>query len=728
MKQILQHFKTGELRVEDVPPPALKHGGVLVENFYSLVSAGTERAAVELGEKGLIGKAKERPDLVKVVINKVKNEGLINTFQRTMGALDSWRALGYSSAGVVVEVDAGVDGIASGDRVACGGGGYACHAEVIFVPKNLVAKIPDNVDFESAAFTTLGAIAMQGVRIAGLTLGEKVVVIGLGLVGQLTVQLVKAAGCSVFGIDLDRKKINIALELGADTGAVRSEDVHQLVSAFSNGAGADAVIITAATSNNDPVVLAGEISRDRGRVVVVGETKIDAPRSLYYGKELELRLSRSYGPGRYDKTYEEKGIDYPIGYVRWTEKRNMEAFFELLAQGKVNVQKLITHRIPIKEALRAYELITGKTEEKYLGILIQYGDDVVLSRKVPIQPTSVKKHEAKEQVNVGFIGAGNFAKAVLLPNLKKNPSVRFKTIAAATGTSSKRTGEKYGFEACTTDYHEILEDEQIDTVFIATRHNLHAPLVIESLKKGKNVFVEKPLALNEEELKEIIASVNSLENTASSRLMVGFNRRFSPFTLRAKKFFASRSEPLAVNYRINAGFVSPDNWVLDPKEGGGRIIGEVCHFVDFINYIVGKNPVRVSAEALTGAETNSSSTDTVSILIKYEDGSVGTINYWANGDRAYPKERIEIFGNQSIFVIDNFRKAEWARNGKRGKKKMRFSQGKGHREELEAFVQTILHGEPSPIDFNEAVISTLTTFKVNESLNAGAPVVVSGEW
>jgi len=724
MKQVLQNFKSGELRIADVPAPSLKSGGVLVRNVNSFISAGTERILIDFAEKGLIGKAKERPDLVKQLINKAKREGIISTLHQAMNRLDTLMPLGYSVAGIVIDVGDEVDTISVGDRVACAGGGYACHAEIVFVPKNLCVNIPETIDFGSAACVALGSISMQGVRIAGLTLGENVVVIGLGFVGQLTAQLAKASGCNVFCVDIDADKVKLALEIGADGGTVRGkDDLHSAISSFSHGLGADAVIITAASDSNDPIELAGEISRDRGRVSVVGAVKMDIPRKIYYEKELELRLSRSYGPGRYDSTYEEQGVDYPIGYVRWTEQRNMREFLNLVAQKKIIVDKLITHRFNIDDAEQAYDIITGKTKEKHIGILLEYPQDRPLQNTVWLQAEGQdakdKAHKTNGKVNIGLIGGGNFAKGVILPNLKNIPNITLRAICTATGISAQSLADKYGFAYCTSDYSEVLTDDSIDCIIVATRHNLHAQLVVEGLKSGKHVFVEKPLALSIEELRAVVEALDE----SQSKIMVGFNRRFSPFTKSVKNFFASRTLPLALNYRINAGFIPKDNWVHDPKEGGGRIIGEVCHFVDLVQYLVGSEPTKVYAETITSNNAEQVDADNVNITLKFHDGSLGSIGYLANGDKSFPKERIEVFGGGSICIIDDFRSAMLVRNGK--KKRLKSKQDKGHKAEFGQFIYSILNDEPSPIDFNEIVITTLATFKIIESLNIGAPVEIT---
>jgi len=751
MKQVLQNFKSGELEIADVPAPALRLGGVLVRNVNSFISAGTERMLIDFAEKSLIGKAKERPDLVKQLINKARREGIINTLQQAMNRLDTLMPLGYSSAGMVIDVGTEVDTISVGDRVACAGGGYACHAEVVFVPKNLCVKIPEGVDFENAACVALGSIALQGVRIANLALGENVVVIGLGFVGQLTAQLVKASGCNVFCVDLDADKVKLALEIGADGGAVRvplnkggqgvivKDDVNSEISSFSRGFGADAVIITAASDSNDPIELAGEISRDRGRVVVVGAVKMDIPRKTYYEKELELRLSRSYGPGRYDSTYEEQGVDYPIGYIRWTEQRNMREFLNLVAQKKVIVDKLITHRFKIDDAEQAYDIITGKTKEKHIGILLEYPDERPLQNTVAEFPRiraarslgdfGCVATQPEGKVNIGLIGGGNFAMSVILPNLKNIPNVTLRAICTATGISAQSLADKYGFAYCTSDYSEVLADDSIDCIIVATRHNLHAQLAIEGLNSGKHVFVEKPLALSIEELRAVLEALNE----SQSKVMVGFNRRFSPFTQSVKEFFSSRTSrfagsresglPLAVNYRINAGFIPKDNWVHDPKEGGGRIIGEVCHFVDLIQYLVGSEPTKVYAETITSNNAEQVDADNINITLKFHDGSLGSISYLANGDKSFIKERVEVFGGGSICVINDFRSAMLVRNGK--KKRLKSKQDKGHRAELEAFVQAVKSNSEMPIPFPEIVMTTLTTFRILESINKGTPVEIS---
>lgn len=753
MKQIFQNYKTGELKLEEVPLPHLKHGGVLVKNRYSLVSIGTEKSMTELAQKSIIGKAMARPDLVKQVIDKAKKEGIINTLNAVKNKLDIVKPLGYSCAGIVMEAGREVNEFQPNDRVACAGAGYANHADVVFVPKNLCAKIPDNVTFEDAACATIGAVALQGVRIANPLLGEKIAVIGLGLVGQLTVQFLRNAGCTVLGVDLDSARVDAALKLGMNIGVSNLKEVAACVKSISRGYGMDAVIITASTTSNSPIELAGEISRDKGRVVVVGNVGMNVPRNEFYKKELDLRISRSYGPGRYDNIYEEKGIDYPLGYVRWTEKRNIETFLELSDQGKLTIDPLITHCFPIEEAETVYELLNGKislndarvvkykkapesdtkkaeTDIDLLGVLIEYKKTPDITSKVQIKdlylsnhqytPRLFRSHPSQEgivnrkSINVGLIGAGNFVKSTLLPILENIKAFKLKGLATATGLNARISAQRHGFEYCTTDYNEILHDKDIDLVVIATRHNLHSRLTIESLENDKDVFVEKPLALCEEELDKVI---NARQNS-NRRILVGFNRRFSPFTINVKEFFKNRNEPLVINYRINAGFISNDNWVHDPDEGGGRIIGEVCHFVDLLQFLVSAPPVKVYAEAMS---ENNSKNDNVNINLKFKDGSIGTISYLSCGDKVFSKERIEVFGKGAVAVIDDFKSGFLVRDGKTKKIKAH-RQDKGHRDELKEFVSAINEGKDAPVPFNESVMATLVTFKILESIRNGKPV------
>lgn len=737
MKQIIQNNRTGKLELNNVPPPLLMSKGLLIQNFSSLISAGTEKASIDIARKNLLGKAKERPDEAKKVIRSVRDNGITNTFKIVMDRLNAPTPKGYSCAGVVIAVGDEVEEFQTGDRVACAGANYASHAEVVWVPKNLCVKIPiveshpiddgstnNFLSFEESAFVTLGSIAMQGVRQANIKLGEKVAVIGLGLLGQITVQLLKASGCEVIGADLETKKLELAGQLGADL-AVKSEKLKVESEQFTNGRGVDAVIITAATKSNQPIELAGEIARQKGKVVVVGRIGMNVPRDIYYQKELDLRLSMSYGPGRYDKEYEEKGHDYPYGYVRWTEKRNMESFLALVAHGKINVRKLITHRFQIEEAMKAYDMIMNNTES-YLGVILEYNDkaNVIndkLDKKINIKhPSSFTPHPSGV-INIGIIGSGNFARGVLIPRLRKIHGVNIKGICTATGISARSIADKLKCDYCTTDYKQILSDGDIHAVVIATRHNTHAGIVIDALKASKHVFVEKPLAMNEDELEEIKdIHFSLLTSRFSPNIMVGFNRRFSPHAKRLFDHFSGHKNPLIMNYRVNAGPIEKDHWVQDPLEGGGRIIGEVCHFIDFLQFISGAEPQIVYAQQI-GYHSSGITNDNCLINIRFSDNSIGSISYIASGDTSLPKERIEIFGDGRSAVVNNFKKTELYGNNNKNIYKTR-KQDKGHKGELDAFIDAIKKVRRVPIRFESLYLTTLTTFKIHESFKTGLPI------
>ncbi len=719
MKQVLQNLKTGQMAVADVPSPVVQRGRVLVRTAASLISAGTERRVVDEGKKSLLDKARERPELVKQVLQRARNEGVVNTVNAVLTKLGSSSALGYSAAGIVIGVGEDVTEFRPGMRVACAGVGYASHAEVLSVPKNLCVRLPDEVSFEAGAFGTLGAIALQGVRLAEPTLGESIVVIGLGLLGQLTVQLLKANGCRVFGIDLDAQKVELALELGADMAALSNDDVKRAVMEWSRGRGADAVLVTAATPSNQPIELAGEISRLKGRVVAVGLVGMDIPRNLYFKRELTVKVSMSYGPGRYDAEYEERGHDYPFAYVRWTENRNIEAFLDLVAEGRVNVNRLITHRFPIDEGDSAYKLISGETKEPYLGIILQYDTERPIEPRRPIdEPTKTKAARTQASVRVGMIGAGAYAKAMLLPPLK-SAGVEFKTIATASGVTARDIGAKYNFARTASSGDEVISDSEINLLVVATRHDSHAELARRGLERGLHVFVEKPLALTEEDLERVCAAAESSEG----RLMVGFNRRFSPLARAAREFFINRQAPLSINYRVNAGRIPRSHWTQDPREGGGRIIGEVCHFVDLMHFLTGALVTRVYAEAITSRNDEIVDEDSVFITLRFSDGSNGAIAYLAEGDKALAKERVEIFGEGKAFVLDDFRSSTTYRNGREEQTKLR-AQDKGQAEEVRAVCEVVLKGAPAPIALDDLATTTRATFRIREALRTGRAVDV----
>ena len=712
MKQILQNAKTGAVAVTDVPVPVAHPGFVLVRTAASLISAGTERLTVEAAQKNLVSRVIEQPALVKKVLDKAKSEGVVATFDAVRSKLGALTALGYSAAGTISAIGEGVTDLGVGDRVACAGVGYASHAEVLSVPKNLCLRIPDNVSYDTAAFGTVGAIALQGVRLAEPTLGESIVVIGLGLIGQLAVQLLTANGCRVFGIDLDQQKIDLARQLGADDGCT-SEQAKTRVLDWSRGRGADAVLITAATSSNEPVELAGEISRPQGRVIVVGAVGLNLPRKPYYDRELTFRISMSYGPGRYDRNYEERGHDYPFGYVRWTEGRNIEAFLDLISSGHINIDPLITHRFKIEDAEQAYELITGK--EPYLGVVLQYDATRELSTRIEL-PRKARDASSAKAVRVGLIGAGDYAKSMLLPNFKM-AGADFQAIATASGVTARSVGEQQGFRFCASGAGEVINDADVNLVVIATRHASHAELARQALAVGKNVFVEKPLAITDQQLEGVVDAAR-----IGGQLMVGFNRRFSPLARAALDFFKGREFPLSINYRINAGRISPGHWVHDPNEGG-RIIGEVCHFIDLIHFLTGSLTTRVFAESVGARNSEMTGEDSVFITMRLADNSNASIAYLAEGDKALSKERIEIFGGGKSFVIDDFRSATAYENGREKTTKLR-EQDKGQRDEVRSAMSVVLEGRPAPISIEDLSRTTRATFRIRESLQTGLPVEV----
>lgn len=732
MKQVLQHAQTGEITVEEVPAPQLLPGCVLVRIAASIVSAGTERASAEFARKSLLQKAKARPDLVREVIAKVQRDGIFSALQTVRSRLDQPQNPGYSSAGTVIAVGEGITDIQPGDRVACAGAGFAVHAEIACVPRLLVAKIPaaqvgkSEVRFEEAAFATLGAVSLHGIRTAEVKLGDLVAVIGLGLMGQITIQLLKAAGCRVLGMDIDPSRAELARQRGAEAVSTSAAAFRDLCVETSNGLGADSVLITAETPSSEPVNLAGAISRDRAIVVAVGTVGIDIERKAYYEKELDFRISRSYGPGRYDVAYEQKGRDYPIGYVRWTETRNMEAFLHMLAEGKIDVGALITHRFPIERAQAAYELISGRSKERFLGVVIEYtdrGDDsrtLTLVREPARQSPPSRK--LPTELSVGLLGAGGFATSTLIPAIKAAAHTRLVTVCAATGSHAQYAARKFEFENSTTDEAEVTGNPAISAVVVATRHNLHAKLVLAALAAGKNVFCEKPLCLSETELCSIVAAYEKVALQNQSVIMVGFNRRFAPMAAQMKCFLSEISEPLALHYRINAGLLPPDHWVNDREQGGGRIIGEACHFVDLLMFLAGSPIVEVEGQAVGSSSRYAG--DNVLISLLFANGSQGTVSYLANGDRSFSKERIEVFGGGSAAVLEDFRHMELVRGGRKQVVRSRWRQDKGHRNEWAAFEQAVQRGGESPIPFEEIVCSTLATFRIEESLATGKRVAV----
>ena len=731
MKQLLQDARTGELKVAEVPAPQLLPGCVLVRVAASLVSAGTERASAEFAGKSLAAKAKARPDLVRDVMAKMKRDGLAATMQTVRSRLDQPQSVGYSSAGVVVAIGDGVTDIAVGDRVACAGAGIAVHAEFACVPRMLLAKIPESgedaarVSYEEAAFGTVGAICLHGIRTAEIALGDTVAVIGLGLLGQITVQLLKAAGCRVFGMDLLQQRADLAVVSGAELVCTNAREFRDICFQQTGGAGVDSVLITAETSSSEPVNLAAELARDRAIVVAVGTVGMDLQRKLYYEKELDFRVSRSYGPGRYDTAYEQKGRDYPIGHVRWTETRNLEAFLQFIADGKLDLPSLTTHRFPMDAATRAYDLITGATREFFLGVLITYAQAEspivpLLTERIPVTTVA----PSSGFVGLGVLGAGSFAQNTLLPALKAIPGVAFLGVCNATARPGRNAAEKFGFSYCSNSEAELLNDANIKAVIIATRHHLHANQALAALRAGKAVFCEKPLCLNESELAELVrVAWPSIEGKQIAPLLVvGFNRRFAPMAVQLRKFLSENHEPLAIHYRVNAGYIPADHWVNDPEQGGGRILGEVCHFVDFLCFLAGACPVEVQAQ--TVGNPGQYSMDNVVATLKFANGTLGTISYLANGDKSASKERIEVFGGGSVAILEDFRRLELVRNGRKQITRARFGQDKGHKAEMQAFVDALQGKTPPPIPLEQIIGSTLATLRLQNACQTGQPLAV----
>ena len=712
MKQVVQNFRTGVLKVESVPAPTLSVGEVLVANRVSLISPGTERSTVQVAQKNLLGKALDRPEMVRKVMAAMQKDGVFATLHRVFDRLDTPSALGYSCAGVVLALGKDVSGLSVGDRVACAGQNYASHAEIVSVPKHLCVKIPDSVSLEDASFVTLGAIALQGVRQAEPRLGDRVAVIGLGLLGQLTVQLLKASGCRVLGSDLNRSRRELAAESGADVVADPA-DLIEAARAFSQGHGIDSVIITASTKSNEPVETAGEIARHKGRVVVVGAVGMTLPREPYYKKELEFRLSMSYGPGRYDRTYEEQGHDYPFGYVRWTEQRNMEAFLDLLRQGQVKVAHLVTDRYPIEQAEVAYQRLTDGSASP-LGMLISYSAEVA---DCASQVCDLAPARSSGPVTLGVIGAGQHVRDMLLPALSGLSDVTIAAVCTGSGITAKMVGDKCKAAYCTTDFRAVLRDEAINTVLIGTRHDTHAEIVEEALKAGKHVFVEKPLCLTEDELERIAQSYRDAA-ARGLQLWVGFNRRFSSHAVKIVEFFKGRRNPLVMVYRVNAGSLPPTHWVQDPQVGGGRIVGEACHFVDFMQAVCGARPISVHASRI-GSHTSGTADDQCLISLTFNDGSIGTVVYAAGGDSSLAKERFEAFGDGKAVTLDDFAVTEFYAQGKRKRYKTGV-RDKGFEQEMRRFMDSVARGAEPAIRFDEIYAVTRACLLAAAGLKTGA--------
>ena len=704
MKQIIQSFKTGETILEELPSPQVKRGHVLIQTTKSLVSLGTERMLVEFGKSNLISKARQQPDKVKMVLDKIKTDGLMPTLETVFNKLGEPLPLGYCNVGKVIEVGEGVSEFKVGDRVASNGG----HAEFVCIPKNLVAAIPDNVSDEQAAFTVIGSIGLQGIRLCDPTIGETIVVTGLGLIGLMTAQLLKANGCNVIGIDFDQSKLDLAKKWGITTiNPAQGEDPVKTVMQLTDNVGADGVIITASTKSNDVISQAAQMSRQRGRIILVGVIGLDISRAEFYQKELTFQVSCSYGPGRYDEDYENRGQDYPLPFVRWTEKRNFETVLNSISKSFIEVDPMITEIVELKDFQNIYGEIGSS---KSIASILNYSN-AVYNNTIKIS----SNNNTSADNGIAIVGAGNFTKMTMLPAMKGAPA-NLQYIISSGGLSGTTLAKKFDIANSTTDFEEVLKDIKVSTVMITTRHNLHAPMVIKSLKAGKNVFVEKPLALNNEELDEII----EVYNTANASLTVGFNRRFSPHAVQMKKAIGNGDTPINVIATMNAGAIPPEVWVHDLKVGGGRIIGEACHFIDLISYYTGSKVVSVCMNAM--GVNPEESTDNATLLLKYENGSTGVINYFANGSKAYSKERVEIYSQERTLILDNWRKLK--AYGFKGFSGLKTKMDKGHKAQFEQVVNHVNKGGDSLIEMDSLVNTTRASFAAIESLKIGGWVNV----
>lgn len=704
MKQILQNLKTGVTELAEVPCPQPGAGQLLIRTTHSLISAGTERMLVDFGKAGLIEKARQQPDKVRMVLDKIKTDGLMPTLDAVRSKLAQPLPLGYCNVGEVLEAGRGVGGFAVGDRVASNGK----HAETVSVPVNLCARVPDAVSDEAAAFTVVGAIALQGIRLAQPTLGEAVVVTGLGLIGQIAVQLLRAHGCRVLGIDFDAAKLEMARSFGADVVNLgMGEDPVQAAERFSRGRGVDAVIVTAATKSSEPMHQAALMCRKRGRIVLVGVTGLELSRDDFFKKELTFQVSCSYGPGRYDPDYEEKGQDYPVGYVRWTEQRNFEAVLDMIADGRLDVKPLISHRFALDQSEQAYELVGGAGPS--LGILLQYPAAQHKPTAVLREPTvalgsDVRATGTTGGAALGFVGAGNYATAVLIPAFKA-AGARLKTVASSGGVSGLHAGRKFGFEATTTDTASVWADRAVNAVVVSTRHDSHAGLVLKALAAGKHVFVEKPLCLTLQEL----AQIEAAQAVSASMVMVGFNRRFAPQVRKVSDLLKGAAGPKSFVMTVNAGAIPAEHWTQDSEVGGGRIVGEACHFIDLLRFLAGS---RITSHHVVVMD--SPTRDSVSISLNFDDGSIGAVHYVANGSKAFPKERLEVFAAGRVLQLDNFRRLTGF--GWPGFRAMNlWRQDKGQKACAAAFVQAVVQGGPAPIAFDELVEVAQVSIAVAEA-------------
>lgn len=717
--QLTQKLGSGAMNLIEVPAPACAAGMVVVRNHYSLISPGTEGATVKAARAGIVEKVQARPEQVRQVLEVSRMQGPLAAYRAVMKKLGAHSPLGYSSAGEVVETGRGVTSFKIGDKAACAGTGYANHAEIVAVPENLCVRLPEEAELKPACYNTLGAIAMQGVRQADLRLGEACAVIGLGLLGQLTCLLLRAAGIQVYGIDIEEAAVEKARRHCADNAWSRTTPgLEALIEGVTGGIGVDAVIITAGTDSLDPINLAGSLARKRGVVVVVGDAPTGFDRNPHwYRKELQLRMSCSYGPGRYDPEYEEKGRDYPVAHVRWTEKRNMAAFQSMIHSGRIDLDYLTTHEIAFAEAPQAYEMILNRTEP-FLGVVLRYD----VAKPFRREPLYLSTAQGAGKVGLAFIGAGSYAQSQLLPYLSQNPSIARIALMTQSGSSARGAAEKFGFQICSCREEDVLHNENVNTVMIATRHDTHASYTIKALQKGRNVFVEKPLCVRSVELHDIetvMSEAASNGSKTSPMLMVGFNRRFSPLSRELKSRLSDA--PVSMLYRINAGAIPQSHWIQDPQTGGGRIVGEACHFIDLLTFFSGSMPVRVFASAMADA---SELQDTVSINLEFENGSVGVVMYCANGPKSMPKEYLEVFQARQTGIIDDFKRLT-LHGGPSTFKKRLLVQDKGQKDMVRQFLERAARGGAPLIPLTELFAVTRATFAVLESLRCRRPVALS---
>lgn len=718
MKQIIQNYKTGKVSLEEVPAPRCGRKSILVRNCHSLISIGTEKATIELGKKSLIGKAKARPDLVKRFVEKAKNEGLSKTISEAMGRLDTPTPLGYSCAGVVIEAGVEAQGFMPGDRVACIGQGFASHAEFISVPVNLAVKLPETVSTEFAAFGMLGCIALHGIRCAHLTFGSRVAVIGLGLLGQLSVQLLRAYGCSVFAYDLNAEKAAHAKKNGAEFSHHDADIFENTINTYTQNQGVDAVIITAATNSSDPIDFAVALSRKKGKIVVVGVADIHPNRNELWLKELELIVSKAAGPGSIDDHYEKDGIDYPIELARWTENRNLQEFIRLIDKKLIDLTTLVSEKFPIENAETVYDAFLQNKLNNPIGLLFEYGDNASIKNSVTLNPLPEK---AKQKIHLSVIGAGLYGKAVFLPALKKNKSILLNTLVTSSGMSAQHSAKRFGFAACATDINNVFADANTDAIIALTPHSQHANLIIKALESNKSLLVEKPLCINQQELLDIMTCYQTRKN--NSVIMVGHNRRFSPHAEKIKKWLGQRANPVVMSYRVNAGHVPAEHWVHSDREGRSRIVGEMTHFIDLMQHVLNEKPISVYAKRVSADNQSVVNNDNLVAVIQFSGGSIASLIYSAEGNRALPREYIELFFDGKTIISTDFRNSQLIA----GKQSEKFKTGKqeiGYQEEIDVFVKCAL-GEEAPHSFLDDCIVMQTAFAIEDSLTNNQSIMIS---